>query len=113
MTTNTSILTAVANDYDFSEIFSRQVEALVNSDDIAIGISTSGDSVNVVRGVEQARQQGAVTVAFTGANGGKLKTSAEYTISVPSKETPHIQETHIMIGHAICYLVERDLFGEM
>lgn len=112
LTTNTSILTAVGNDYDFSEIFARQVEGLVNQGDIVIGISTSGDSANVLRGMEQARQQGAVTVVFTGAIGGKLKKSADYLIAVPSKETPHIQETHIMVGHIICYLVEKELFGE-
>jgi len=112
LTTNTSLLTAVANDYDFSEIFARQVEGLVNQGDIVIGISTSGDSANVLRGMEQARQQGAVTVVFTGATGGKLKKSGDYLIAVPSKETPHIQEAHIMIGHIICYLVEKELFGE-
>ncbi|GAI06177.1 unnamed protein product, partial [marine sediment metagenome] len=112
LTTDTSILTAIANDYDFSEIFARQVEALVNQGDVAIGISTSGDSPNVIRGIEQAKQRGAITVTFTGATGGKLKASADYLIAVPSTETPRIQETHLMIGHIICYLVEKELFGE-
>ena len=111
LTTNTSILTAIANDYDFSEIFARQVEALVNQGDVAIGISTSGDSVNVIRGIERAKWEGAVTIAFTGATGGKLKASADYLVAVPSTDTPRIQESHIMIGHIICYLVEKELFG--
>jgi len=112
LTTNTSILTAIANDYDFSEIFARQIEALVRQGDVAIGISTSGNSLNVIRGMEQAKQMGAVTVALTGATGGKLKASADYLIAVPSTETPRIQESHLMIGHIICCLVEKELFGE-
>ena len=111
LTTNTSLLTAVANDFDFSEVYARQVEALVKQGDIVIGISTSGESANVLRGIEQANQNGAITVAFTGATGGKLKTVARYTIVVPSEETPRIQEAHVMIGHIICYMVERELFG--
>lgn len=112
LTTNTSVLTAVANDYGFSEIFARQVEALVNRGDVAIGISTSGNSPNVIRGIEQSKRQGAVTVAFTGATGGKLKGNTDYLVAVPSTDTPRIQESHIMIGHIICYLVEKELFGE-
>lgn len=112
LTTNTSILTAIANDYDFSQIFARQVEALVNQGDIVIGISTSGDSPNVIRGIEQAKRERAVTIAFTGATEGKLKSSVDYLIAVPSTETPRIQESHLMIGHIICYLVEKELFGE-
>ena len=112
LTTNTSVLTAIANDYEFSEMFSRQVEALVNQGDIVVGISTSGKSTNVLRGIEQAKQKGAITVAFTGAIGGKLKAVADYLMVVPSTETPRIQEAHIMIGHIICYLVEKEIFGE-
>lgn len=112
LTTNTSVLTAVANDYGFSEIFARQVEALVNRGDVTIGISTSGNSPNVIRGIEQSKRQGAVTVAFTGATGGKLKGNTDYLVAVPSTDTPRIQESHIMIGHIICYLVEKELFGE-
>jgi len=110
LTTNTSILTAVANDYDFSQIFARQVEALVNQGDIVIGISTSGDSLNVIQGTEQAKRMRAITVAFAGATGGELKSIADYLITVPSTETPQIQESHLMIGHIICYLVEKELF---
>jgi len=112
LTANSSILTAVANDYDFSQVFARQVEALVNQGDVAIGISTSGDSQNVVRGIERAKQKGAVTVAFTGATGGRLKTGVDYLVAVPSTDTPRIQESHLMIGHIICYLVEKELFGK-
>lgn len=112
LTTNTSILTAIGNDYDFSQVFARQVEALVKHGDIVIGISTSGDSTNVVCGMEQAKREGAVTVAFTGATGGKLKANVNHLVAVPSTETPRIQEAHLMIGHIICYLVEAELFGE-
>ena len=112
LTTNTSVLTAVANDYGYEAVFSRQVEALVDEKDVIIGISTSGNSPNVIRGIEQAKRGGAVTVALTGATGGKLKASADYLIAVPSTDTARIQESHLMIGHIICYLVEKELFGE-
>lgn len=112
LTTNTSALTAIANDYDFDEIFARQVEASVKPGDIVIGISTSGNSRNVIRGIEEAKRQGGITVAFTGATGGKVKGKVDYLVAVPSTETARIQESHIMIGHIICYLVEKELFGE-
>ena len=111
LTTNTSELTAIANDYNFNRVFARQVEALVNSGDIVIGITTSGNSLNVIEGIKEAKLRGAVTIGFTGASGGKLKENADYLLTVPSKDTPHIQESHIMIGHIICYLVEKELFG--
>lgn len=112
LTTNTSELTAIANDYDFSEIFARQVEALVNKGDIVVGITTSGNSLNVLKGIQKAKKMGAITIAFTGETGGYLKESrhVDYLLSVPSKDTPHIQESHIMIGHIICLLVERGMF---
>ncbi len=112
LTTNTSELTAIANDYNFDQIFARQIEGLVNQGDIAIGISTSGTSPNVIEGIKKAKQLGATTVAFTGANSGKLKGNVDFLIDVPSSVTPHIQESHIMIGHLICYLVEKELFGD-
>jgi len=112
LTTNTSELTAIANDYDFDRIFARQVEALVNPGDVVIGISTSGNSPNVIEGIKKAKQLGAITVAFTGANGGKLKGNIDFLLDVPSSVTPYIQESHIMIGHIICYLVEKELFGD-
>ena len=112
LTTNTSELTAIANDYSFEQIFSRQIEALVNSGDVVIGISTSGNSPNVIEGIRTAKKLGAITIAFTGATGGKLQGIADYLLTVPSDDTPHIQESHIMIGHVLCYLVEKELFGE-
>ena len=112
LTTNTSELTAIANDYDFDQVFARQVEALVNPGDIVIGISTSGNSKNVIEGIIKAKNLGAITIAFTGASRGKLNGKVDYLMSVPSEITPHIQETHIMIGHIICHLVEKELFGD-
>jgi len=111
LTTNTSELTAVANDYSFNRVFARQVEALVNPGDIVIGITTSGNSLNVIEGIKEARLRGAITIGFTGASGGKLKENIDYLLAAPSEDTPHIQESHIMIGHIICYLVEKELFG--
>ena len=114
LTTNTSELTAIANDYDFEQVFARQVEALVNPGDIVIGISTSGNSPNVIEGIKEAKRRGAITIAFTGASGGKLKgkENVDFLLTVPSEDTPQIQESHIMIGHIICYLVEKELFGD-
>jgi D-sedoheptulose 7-phosphate isomerase len=114
LTTNTSELTAIANDYNFERVFARQVEALANPGDIVIGISTSGNSPNVIEGIKKAKSLGAITVAFTGATGGRLKGngSVDYLLTVPSENTPHIQESHIMIGHIICYLVEKELFED-
>ena len=111
LTTNTSELTAIANDYNFNRVFARQVEALVNPGDIVIGITTSGNSLNVIEGIKEAKLRGAVTIGFTGASGGKLKENIDYLLAVPSEDTPHIQESHIMIGHIICYLIEKELFG--
>ncbi len=111
LTTNTSELTAIANDYNFNRVFARQVEALANPGDIVIGITTSGNSLNVIEGIKEAKLRGAVTIGFTGASGGKLKENVDYLLAVPSEDTPRIQESHIMIGHIICYLVEKELFG--
>lgn len=111
LTTNTSELTAIANDYDFDRVFARQVEALVNSGDIVVGITTSGNSPNVVEAINEAKRRGAITVGFTGTTGGKLKGCVDYLLHIPSEETPHIQEAHIMVGHIICYIVENELFG--
>ncbi len=114
LTTNTSELTAISNDYDFDKVFARQVEALANPGDIVVGISTSGNSLNVIKGIEEAKRHGAITIAFTGASGGKLKRNrnVDYLLTVPSEDTSRIQESHIMIGHIICYLVEKELFGD-
>ncbi len=110
LTTNTSSLSAIANDYSFETVFSRQVRGLAKKGDVVIGISTSGNSPNVLRGVEEAKRLGAITIAFTG-RGGKLKELADYVLSIPSTDTPRVQETHITAGHIICYLVEEALFG--
>ncbi len=111
LTTNTSSLTAIANDYGYDAVFARQLRGLVKKGDIVIGISTSGSSANVLLAIEEANRSGAVTIALTG-QGGKLKELAHYVLSVPSTSTPRIQEAHITIGHIICHLVEEELFGQ-
>ena len=110
LTTNTSSLTAIANDYSYEEVFGRQVKGLVKQGDVVIGISTSGNSPNVLRGIEEAKRLRATTIAFTG-RGGRLSELADYVLSIPSGDTPRIQEAHITAGHIICYLVEQALFG--
>ena len=107
---NTSYLTAVANDYSYDVIYARLVKGLAHKGDVLIGLSTSGNSVNIVKAFETAREKGVITVAFTGAGGGKLKDLSDYLFDVPSKNTPRIQESHIMIGHIICQLVEQRYF---
>jgi len=109
LNTNTSILTAVGNDYGYDLVFTRQVEALVTDKDVVIGISTSGNSKNVVDAIELAKRKGAKTVGLTGGDGGKLAEIAELTLIVPSDSTPRIQEAHITIGHIICEIVEKEL----
>ena len=111
LNTNTSILTAVSNDYGYDKVFERQIEAFAEKGDVLIGITTSGESLNVIRALKSGKKMGAVTVAFTGKRADKLKDFVDYLITVPSDNTPHIQESHIMIGHIICYLVEKELFG--
>lgn len=110
-TTNTSTLTAVANDSGYDSVFSRQVEALVNEKDVVIGISTSGNARNVVEGIKLAKSKGAKTVGLTGCNGGKLAAVADLVLIVPSDSIPRIQEAHITIGHIVCEFVERELSG--
>lgn len=112
LTTNTSILTALANDYGYDRVFSHQLEALANDKDVLIAITTSGTSPNILKAVEMAHSKGVTVIGLTGAKGGKLKDSADLTIMVPSDDTPRIQEAHITIGHIICHLVEKGLFGE-
>ncbi len=109
LTTNSSVLTAISNDYDYSSVFSRQVEALVGKGDVAFGISTSGDSKNVVKGLEEARALGATTVSFSGNSGGKVSKISDYCFIVPSDSTPLIQQMHITIGHILCELIELSL----
>jgi D-sedoheptulose 7-phosphate isomerase len=112
LTTNTSILTALANDYGYDNVFSRQLEVLASDKDILIAITTSGTSLNILKGVEMAHSKRATVIGLTGGNGGKLKDMADLTIVVPSDNTARIQEEHIAIGHIICYLVEKWLFHE-
>ena len=109
LTTNTSILTAVGNDFNFDEIFSRQITGQLDKGDIAIGISTSGQSRNVIKGIEEAHKIGAKTVALTGASGGELASLCDYKVRVPSNNTQRIQESHILVGHILCSLIEQNL----
>ena len=110
LTTDTSLITACSNDFSFNEIFARQVEALANSGDVLIAISTSGNSPNVLRAVEVARAEGVVTIGLAGGDGGKLKDDADQILIVPSSDVQRIQESHITIGHIVIGLVERELY---
>ncbi len=110
LSTDTSILTSIGNDYSFSEIFSKQVAALGKEGDIAIGISTSGNSANVIRAIEVAKEMDIETVALTGNDGGDLAKVADYSLIVSSNSTPCIQEVHMAIGHILCEMVEVQIF---
>jgi D-sedoheptulose 7-phosphate isomerase len=112
LTVNTSYLTAVSNDYSFDDVYSRMVEGSGNEGDVLIGLSTSGNSENVVRAFRAAHLKGIITVGLTGESGGKLAELSDFIIRVPSGDTPRIQEAHIMIGHIICELIEKTLFPE-
>ena len=111
LTTDTSVLTAIANDYDFSQVFVKQLEAFGRPGDVALGISTSGNSPNVCLALERARALGLFTIGLGGGDGGRLKEVAELCLLVPSRETPRIQEAHIFFIHLLCELVEEALFG--
>lgn len=111
LTTDTSILTAISNDYDFDLIFSKQIEALAASRDIVLGISTSGDSRNVLTALDAARDKGAKTAVFTGKTGGEAAKHADLVLSAASTDTPRIQEIHIFLAHILCDIVEQDIFG--
>jgi D-sedoheptulose 7-phosphate isomerase len=113
LTTDTSILTAVGNDYGYEKVFSRQIEALGQAGDAAIGISTSGNSPSVLVALDAARAKGLFTVGFTGETGGKMVGRAEVLFRVPSRVTARIQETHLLLGHIICELIDRELFPEI
>jgi D-sedoheptulose 7-phosphate isomerase len=108
---NTSYLTAVANDYSYNEVFARIVKAKGRKGDILIGLSTSGNSGNIVEAFKTAKERGLITVGFTGETGGKMKELSDYLINVPSMDTPRIQECHITLGHIICQLVEEKMFA--
>src|SRR5215218_5211317 len=111
LTTDTSILTSVGNDLAFDELFSRQVRALVQRGDVVVGISTSGNSSNVINGIIAAKEKGAVTVGFTGRSGGRLKDLVDTCCHVSSESTARIQEAQITIWHALCEVIEREMFG--
>lgn len=111
-TTNTSVLTAAGNDYGFEQIFSRQVESLVSSQDVLLALSTSGNSPNVLRGVDAGRKHGAFLAALTGEAGGALAGKVDLLLNVPSRDPQRIQEAHITIGHIVCGLIENSLFPE-
>jgi len=110
---NTSYLTAVANDYGYDVVYSRIVKGTGKPGDVLVGLSTSGNSVNIIKALEQAREIGMICVVFTGETGGKMRNICDHLINVPSTDTPRIQEAHIMIGHIICQLVEEQLFKKM
>jgi D-sedoheptulose 7-phosphate isomerase len=107
---NTSYLTAVANDYSFEVIYSRMIEGIGQAGDVLVGLSTSGNSANIVKAFEVAKEKKMITVGFTGITGGVMKGSSDYLVNIPSADTPRIQESHIMVGHIICQLVEEKLY---
>lgn len=107
---NSSYMTAVANDYSFDVVYARMLKAMGKNGDVLIALSTSGNSTNIINAIEQAKALGVITIGFTGETGGKMKDICDILINVPSKDTPRIQESHIMIGHIICQLVEEKLF---
>ncbi len=108
---NTSYLTAVANDYSFDVIYSRMIDGIGEAGDVLVGLSTSGNSANIIKAFEVARNKKMITVGFTGETGGKMKDLSDHLVNVPSKDTPRIQESHITIGHIICQLVEEKYFS--
>ncbi len=108
---NTSYITAVANDYSYEVIYARLIEGIAKPGDVLVGISTSGNSGNIVKAFEMAKTKQVITVGFTGEAGGKMQPLSDYLINIPSKDTPRIQESHILVGHIICELVELQIFG--
>lgn len=108
---NTSYLTAVANDYSYDVVYSRMIKGIGKKGDILIGLSTSGNSKNIIAAFETAKEKGMHTIGFTGESGGKMKSISDYLFNVPSNDTPRIQESHILIGHIICQLVEEQYFS--
>lgn len=107
---NSSYVTAVGNDYGYDVIYSRLVKGMGNKGDVLVGLSTSGNSPNILKAFEMAKEKGMITIAFTGQSGGKLKALSDHLLNVPSTDTPRIQESHILLGHIICQLVEEKYF---
>jgi len=112
LTTDTSIITAIGNDYGYEKLFSRQIEANGIKGDAFLGISTSGNSKNVIEGLKTSKSKGLITIGLTGESGGAMKDLCDYCICVPSNETPRIQEAHILIGHILCAVIEEAIFGK-
>ncbi len=112
LTTDTSCLTAIGNDYGYDKVFSRQLEGMGQKGDIFIGISTSGNSLNIINAFNSAKEKGITTVALTGRDGGEMAKIADYALVVPSDSTPRIQESHILIGHILCDIIEKEIFGD-
>ena len=112
LTTDTSIITAIGNDYGYEKLFSRQIEANGVKGDVFLGISTSGNSKNVIEGLKIAKEKGLITIGLTGESGGKMKELCDYCICVPSNETPRIQESHLLVGHILCSIIEEAIFGK-
>ncbi len=111
LTTDTSVMTALANDFGYDTCFARQVEALVNPGDIVLAFSTSGNSKGILNAVQIARDRGAIAIGFTGKEGGILKDAVDICLQIPSTNTPRIQECHITVGHILCSIIEKELFG--
>lgn len=111
LTTDTSNLTAIGNDYGYDMVFSRQLEGMGTSGDIFFGISTSGNSQNIIKAFEVAKQKNIISIALTGRDGGEMSKIADYSIIVPSNSTPRIQESHLLIEHIICDIIEKEMFG--
>ena len=112
LSVNTSVLTAIGNDYGFERVFARQLEANAKRGDVFVGITTSGNSKNIVEAVKECKKKGIITVLFSGESGGMLRDMCDFVILAPSNDTPRIQECHILIGHIICEIVEKTLFKE-
>ena len=110
---NSSYLTAVANDYGYDDVYARLVKGITNQGDVLLGLSTSGKSPNIIKAFEAAKEKGVTTIGFTGSTGGAMKPASDYLFKMPSTDTPRIQESHIMIGHIICQMVEEQYFGSM
>lgn len=111
LTTDTSVLTAIGNDYGFEKLFSRQLQALASEGDVFIAYSTSGSSPNILRGIEQAREMNLTVIGMTGNRKGEMNSGCDVVIEIPSADTPKIQEGHIVVGHIICQIVEKEIFG--
>ncbi|MEO6489673.1 MAG: D-sedoheptulose 7-phosphate isomerase [Ferruginibacter sp.] len=107
---NTSYMTAVANDYSYDVVYSRMINGIGKVGDVLVGLSTSGNSLNIVKAFDTAKEKGMITIGFTGATGGRMKENSDFLLNVPSTDTPRIQESHILLGHIICQLVEEQYF---